>query len=55
MYVPLAEEDRWRRIWRDLRGPRPGDQGSRRHEARVGQAAQAGAQDGGRRAQATAG
>lgn len=50
---PAGAEDRRGRVRRDLRGAGPGDSGTGRPQARVGQAAQAGSQDGGGRAQET--
>lgn len=42
-----AEEDRGRRLWRDLRGLGPADSGECGVEGGVSSAAQAGAEDGG--------
>lgn len=50
---PAGAEDRRGRVRRDLRGAGPGDSGAGRPQAGVGQAAQAGSQDGGGRAQET--
>ena len=51
----VGKEDwRWR-FWRDLRGRRPRHEGDRGDEARVGEAVEAGAEDGGGRPEEASG